>query len=491
MDQHQLKDQPAAPCAATLASMGPAATASRAVPPTSIESLVPPSSHPKKARLLRRLIDFFHHFGSPHHPQPDDAIVPASLQRKKQQLSEPMAQVPQLASPPPLKDVRGGAVEAPRFYLRLRGLLSRHHEHDGSLHSQSCSPSSCSEGLKPRHHRRTSSKHSAQHAEEICELGEAEIELIKSRVIRVRGMEDLSFDQKYRLADERVIGKGASGVVRLGYRVATEGETTHSPKEGEPLAIKEFRKRRKGESMHDYLVKLTSEFTIASQMSHANVVQTLDIVYDGRRWYEVMEYCCNGDLFNYIHAGGLEDRAEVDCCFRQLVEGVWYLHELGIAHRDLKPENLLVDGRGRLKITDFGVSCSTKTVEHPEEVRLCKGLCGSSPYIAPESYSGQAYDGNKVDVWSLGIIYYAMVFHGVPWEAAHERDSNFVHYLNHREHFEPFNRLPSGCRSLLRKLLEPDPAKRITVKGILEDDWFKSIEIFPLPPIPPAHHHHH
>lgn len=116
-----------------------------------------------------------------------------------------------------------------------------------------------------------------------------------------------------------------------------------------------------------------------------NVVETVDLVQDEQQhWCEVMEYCPGGDLYAVIKKGDL-GTAEINSYFKQILAGVAYLHSMGVAHRDIKPENLLLDAKGHVKITDFGVSdvfrmCWEKTTH------LSKGLCGSEPYIAPEQF---------------------------------------------------------------------------------------------------------
>lgn len=226
-------------------------------------------------------------------------------------------------------------------------------------------------------------------------------------------------------------------------------------------------------------MKLTTEFEIASKLDHPNVVKTLDIVHDGNRWYEVMEYCSGGDLFAAIKHD-LLDIDEIDYVFSEIVQGVHYLHSLGVAHRDLKPENLLVDQDGRIKITDFGVS--DKIWEGDcREVRKSHGICGSSPYIAPEEFTCEDYDGRAVDVWAIAIIYYTMVFHTIPWDNASMQDPNYRQYIEGgQKNFEPFKRLSFGARTLLKRMLEPVPSKRITIDEILEDQWFKEIEPCPI-----------
>ncbi|KAI3644835.1 hypothetical protein MP228_010999 [Amoeboaphelidium protococcarum] len=278
-----------------------------------------------------------------------------------------------------------------------------------------------------------------------------------------------ALSDKYGMAD-KIIGKGAGGTVRLFHKIGFIGP-------GDKLyAVKEFRKRRKDESERDYIKKLTGEFCISSNLHHINIVETLDLVQDEKhRWCEVMEFCPGGDLYEILR-GGKMTMIEINCCYKQLINGIEYLHSMGVAHRDLKPENLLVDAHGHIKITDFGVSDVFKTCWE-QEPHKSKGLCGSEPYIAPEEFTGEPYDARKVDIWSSGIIYYAMLFHGVPWRQATLKDPNYAYYLEHRARFEPFMRLPPTLSHLLERILEPDHNHRITIAEMKEDPYFSAIEV--------------
>ncbi|EPZ31078.1 Pkinase-domain-containing protein [Rozella allomycis CSF55] len=277
-------------------------------------------------------------------------------------------------------------------------------------------------------------------------------------------MEPHTFDD-YHIFSTKVIGKGAGGTVRLARRGAGE----------KVFAIKEFRKKKKDEAYRDYIKKMTSEYCIGSMLHHMNVVETLDIIRDGSHWYEVMEYYSGGDLYSIIR-GGQMTVVEIDCCFKQLIQGVSYLHSVGVAHRDLKPENLLIDMHGRLKITDFGVS-EVFRICWEKKPHLSKGVCGSTPYIAPEEFTQTEYDARLVDIWACGIIYYATTFRGIPWAKATIEDPNYCYFVEHRGiQFEPLARLPSGAKELMFKILEPDCKKRINVNDIMEDAWYKSIE---------------
>jgi serine/threonine protein kinase len=179
------------------------------------------------------------------------------------------------------------------------------------------------------------------------------------------------------VCDRAAIGKGATAVVRLAHKWDRREEKLY--------AVKEFRKRRKNETEKDYVKKLTSEFCISSTLHHMNIVETVDLVQDEQQhWCEVMEYCPGGDLYAAIKKGGMSS-GEVECTFKQLLHGIQYLHSMGVAHRDIKPENLLLDGRGHVKITDFGVSDVFRMCWE-KKTHLSKGLCGSEPYIAPELF---------------------------------------------------------------------------------------------------------
>ncbi|KAF9157463.1 serine/threonine-protein kinase HAL4/sat4, partial [Actinomortierella ambigua] len=188
------------------------------------------------------------------------------------------------------------------------------------------------------------------------------------------------------------------------------------------------------------------------------------------------EYCCGGDLYNIIKSSHMT-RIEIDCCFKQMMNGVAYLHSMGVAHRDIKPENLLMDGQGRLKITDFGVSDVFRMCWE-NKPHLSKGLCGSEPYIAPEEFVHKEYDARRVDIWACGIVYYCMVYQGIPFRAASLQDPNYQHYLEMRGHnaYEPLEKLPLGCRQLMKRILDPNPETRATMEEIQNDPWFKSID---------------
>jgi len=233
--------------------------------------------------------------------------------------------------------------------------------------------------------------------------------------------------QKYGKCQE-VVGRGAFGIVRVAHKTDAK-----DPKREQLYAVKEF-KQRPGESDKKYQKRLTAEFCISSSMSHPNVINTLDLLQDDKGIYcEVMEYCSGGDLYTLVLSAGQLEVTEADCFFKQLMRGVEYMHEMGVAHRDLKPENLLLTTHGSIKITDFGNGeCFRMAWE--KEAHMTAGLCGSAPYIAPEEYVDKEFDPRAVDVWACGIIYMAMRTGRHLWRVAQKSEDEFFdRYLEDRK----------------------------------------------------------
>ena len=233
--------------------------------------------------------------------------------------------------------------------------------------------------------------------------------------------------EKYGKCQE-VVGRGAFGIVRISHKV----DPIH-PNNELLYAVKEFR-RRPQETSKKYQKRLTSEFCISSSLRHPNIIHTLDLLQDAKGDYcEVMEYCAGGDLYTLVLAAGTLNVPEADCYFKQLMRGVEYMHEMGVAHRDLKPENLLLTTHGALKITDFGNGeCFRMAWE--KEAHMTAGLCGSAPYIAPEEYQGGEFDPRAVDVWACGVIYMAMRTGRHLWRVARrDEDEFYERYLEGRK----------------------------------------------------------
>lgn len=283
--------------------------------------------------------------------------------------------------------------------------------------------------------------------------------------------------KKYGVCEKVAIGKGATSVVRLVHKWDRSEEKIY--------AVKEFRKRRKNETEKEYVKKLTAEFCISSTLHHINIVETVDLVQDeSLHWCEVMEFCPGGDLYAAIKKGRMSP-SEVECCFKQILTGVTYLHSQGVAHRDIKPENLFFDTKGHLKIGDYGAS-TVYRLPWESTIHMSTGLCGSEPYIAPEQFLGKPYDARLVDIWACGIVYYCLHFQEMPWRAAQLGDSMYASYAtacasaNPAQSASPStisNLSPRSCRPLIRQMLEPNPKLRWTTEQIMAHSWVQGIEV--------------
>lgn len=284
------------------------------------------------------------------------------------------------------------------------------------------------------------------------------------------------FAEKYGRCQE-VLGKGAFGVVRICHK------KNPSPNNGSSkeilYAVKEF-KRKSSEPPAKYSKRLASEFCISSSLRHTNIIMTFDLFQDAKGDYcEVMEYCAGGDLFTLIIAAGKLEYIEADCFFKQLIRGVVYMHDMGVCHRDLKPENLLLTSNGTLKIIDFGNSECFK-MAWEKDIHLSGGVCGSSPYIAPEEYSQEEFDPRPVDIWACGVIYMAMRTGRQLWRVAQKDDEIFAKYLRGRKEkggYEPIENLKRArCRNVIYSMLDPVPHRRINGKQILNSEWGREIK---------------
>jgi serine/threonine protein kinase len=322
-------------------------------------------------------------------------------------------------------------------------------------------------------------------------------------------LKEFEYQHKFFGRHGKHLGKGATSKVTLMSRKGCPGEL---------YAVKEFRSKSSSETSEEYEKKIKSEYSIAKSLHHPNVVETIRLCTDHGRWNHVMEYCSEGDLFNLVSKKYLrEEGRDIDrlCIFKQLCQGINYLHKNGIAHRDIKLENLLITKDSKLKITDFGVSEVFSGI-HPGlreaggqcgvamgEVRFCKpGICGSLPYIAPEVLSKEEeYDPRALDVWSSAIVMIYLIFSANLWEKAEEGLTN----PNQRNYndlvagwkktdakkaakpdvsenaypklppFEFFVK-PIGLRRLLLHMLHPDPKKRVTMNNVVTDRWMKNVE---------------
>ncbi|KAJ7634672.1 kinase-like domain-containing protein [Roridomyces roridus] len=197
----------------------------------------------------------------------------------------------------------------------------------------------------------------------------------------------------------QTLGEGEFGKVKLGI---------HS-KYGEEVAVKLIRRQAAGGKM----AKIAREIEILDMLKHPNIVRLYDVVETDKYFGIIIEYASGGELFDHILAHRYLKERDACRLFAQLISGVWYMHSKNIVHRDLKLENLLLDRNRNLLITDFGFA---NRFSHNKN-DLMETMCGSPCYAAPELVNSEGlYVGTAADVWSAGVILFAMCAGYLPFD---------------------------------------------------------------------------
>ncbi|CAB4255236.1 similar to Saccharomyces cerevisiae YDR507C GIN4 Protein kinase involved in bud growth and assembly of the septin ring, proposed to have kinase-dependent and kinase-independent activities [Maudiozyma barnettii] len=205
------------------------------------------------------------------------------------------------------------------------------------------------------------------------------------------------------------------------------------------------------------------EIIIMKLLNHPNVLRLYDVWETNPNLYMVLEYAEKGELFNLLVERGPLPENEAITFFRQIIIGISYCHALGIVHRDLKPENLLLDHKYNIKIADFGMAALET------EDKLLETSCGSPHYAAPEIVSGIPYHGFASDIWSCGVILFALLTGRLPFD---EDDGNIRNLLlkvqSGQFEMPGEDECSKEAQDLLAKILVVDPTKRIKARDILK-----------------------
>ncbi|VDP05511.1 unnamed protein product [Soboliphyme baturini] len=219
--------------------------------------------------------------------------------------------------------------------------------------------------------------------------------------------------------------------------------------------------------------KVTSflfKICIMRMLRHKNVIGFIGHRCEDDFYYVFLEYASGGELFDRIEPDiGMKER-DAQFFFRQLIDGMEYIHSKGVAHRDIKPENLLLTSKDVLKISDFGLATMFRNRQGVE--RLLDTKCGTKPYVAPEVLLRE-YRAEPADIWSCGVVLVAMLTGELPWD---EPKSDCERFLEWREcrswRCLPWKKIDNVALSLLRAILSCASETRATIKRIREHQWF-------------------
>lgn len=256
----------------------------------------------------------------------------------------------------------------------------------------------------------------------------------------------------------RTLGKGSTGRVRL----AKHSQT------GNLAAIKIVPKILKKSTIGKKKSKIDDnglpygierEIIIMKLISHPNIMGLYDVWENDDELYLVLEYVEGGELFDFlIHNGKLNEKDAVKY-FRMIINGVVYCHKFNICHRDLKPENILLDKNGNIKIADFGMAALET------EQKLLETSCGSPHYASPEIVTGKNYHGSPSDIWSCGIILFALLTGHLPFDDPSIR--KLLLKVQTGKFHMPSN-LSNEAKDLIWSMLRVDPTQRIKIEEVLK-----------------------
>lgn len=311
--------------------------------------------------------------------------------------------------------------------------------------------------------------------------------------------EALPFAHRRTLADFeplKVLGQGAYGKVHL-VRDRLNG-TLYAQKQIRKPQIEVF-EDKVGKSPEEkphlsHIQRTIAERQILTQITHhPNIVKLFYALQDHDRFYLLLEYIPGGELFHHLTTnnslGNVFIEEHVAFYAAQMALGIRHLHLLGIVYRDLKPENCLLNTRGHLVLTDFGLS---KAIEPDEDSLGCRSIIGTPEYMAPEIIKGEPYD-YSVDWWLLGCVIYDMMTGKPPFTG--KTHQIILDKIIKAKPSLPFY-LSLDAKDLLGKLLQKNPAKRFAVdqkwttfqnhRFFRKIDWATIEDQLALPPILPV-----
>lgn len=238
-----------------------------------------------------------------------------------------------------------------------------------------------------------------------------------------------------------VIGQGSFGQIRVAFHYRSRI----------PFAVKIISKSQLMQSRNAKQI-LFNETVLAPLIDHPSIIKIVEIADSRSQIFQFMRLAENGDLLRLLRTTPLEQKLAIRI-IDQILSAVEYLHANGIAHRDIKLENILISKRTGAKLCDFGLS----TITFDGKVT---GNCGSIEYAAPEAINQPQYDGFKADIWSLGVVFYAIFTRNLPFQS--QGSKNNANYFEQYNYNSPIDMtfVPKNMQPLICKMLSIDPNER-------------------------------
>ena len=239
---------------------------------------------------------------------------------------------------------------------------------------------------------------------------------------------------------------------------------------GEEYALKAI---RKDELSRNQRLLTLRERDIHVKLFHFNIVRIKLVTEDDKYLFNLMEYAEGGELFNLLNQRDILSELEAGRYFCQVVRAVHYCHMMGIIHRDIKPENIFLSSNDQIKLGDFGWAIESSN---------SREICGTLEYMAPEVISRDKDHDYKIDIWSLGILLYEMLFGYSPFYEDEDEDDdnkdNKDEELMNRIKYDKIRypemiNISVEARDLIDRMLDKNPKKRIDWNDLLTHSWVK------------------
>ena len=251
----------------------------------------------------------------------------------------------------------------------------------------------------------------------------------------------------------RILGEGSFGKVYKGYSENMPSEI---------LAIKQI--PREMIETKEFNESVENEINVMKKLEHENIVKLKGARFTEKNIYIITEFCPDGTLFSIKSSLTIPQTL---ICMKQIVEGVMHAHSKNIIHRDLKPANIMLDN-GILKICDFGFARFVNDL-YDELKMSCKK--GTYNYMAPEVFYGEEYN-SKCDVWSLGVIFYELIYKMLPWSGGSVKEM-FSTMKTCKLQFPDIVDYDEDIRDLISKMMEINIEKRFDLQNVRNHKVFQ------------------